>query len=589
MLKMFRRVMNMAGPWKASIRASFALSLARGVLAAVPVAMVIVLFRALCEARVSGAAYAGPAPATALLVLLLGVAAQTALGHWSLALRLRANYSLFAEVRVRIGRTLSRVPSGWLNARRLGETSAAATTTLSDAETLSLALADRFFGALFQTLAATAVLMAFEPLAGITALMGTGLAMCVHLRLDARCRSLSDRRQGAQSELVARVLDYARGLATVRSFGMGGAASRALAGALGGSRAANVALERSMSLHSALYQAAFRLAAGALAVMAAWRFAGGALDPGDCVTVLAASFMVYAQAEGAGSMAAFMRLADRSLDRVEAVENAPAMPDGELGAGPPPLGASFEGVSFTYPGEPRPALDSVSFEIAPGALTALVGPSGSGKTTAACLLARFHDPDSGSVRLGWRDLRELTLESLMGSLAIVFQNVWLFDGTVFENIAFGRAGASEEDVREAAGKARIDGFIMSLPNGYATRVGECGACLSGGERQRLSIARAILKDAPVVVLDEATSSLDPENARDVQLAMGELTRGKTVLAIAHRLAVARRADSIVVLDRGRVAQAGTHDELAAREGVYRRFVETGRELAGFRLGSGKGG
>ncbi|MDR1040606.1 MAG: ABC transporter ATP-binding protein/permease [Deltaproteobacteria bacterium] len=584
MLKVLRRVMALAGPWKGALRASLALSLARGVFGAIPVVTLIVVFRALCEASSSGGAYGGPAPLAVLGILMGGLAVQTALGHWSLALRLRANYSLFAEARLKIGRTLSRVPSGWLNARRLGEASAAATTTLADAETLSLALADRILGALFQSVAAAAALAAFEPAAGLAALAGAAAALAVHLRLDARCRSLSEARQAAQSALVAKVLDFARGLATARSFGVGGAARRSLSGAAAGSRSANVLLERAMSLHSALCQAAFKLAAGALAVWAAWRFASGSLGPEDCVTLLAASFMVFAQAEGIGGMAAFLRLADRSLERVEAVEKAPVMAEGAEVPGLPPLGAEFEDVSFSYPGEPRPALDSVSFEIAPGKLTALVGPSGSGKSTAAFLLARFHDPDGGRVLLGGKDLRDMSTEGLMASLAIVFQDVWLFDGTVFDNIAFGRAGATEAEVREAAEKARIHDFVASLPRGYGTPVGECGARLSGGERQRLSIARAILKDAPVIVLDEATSSLDAENARDVMLAIGELTRGKTVLAIAHQLSTARRADRVVVLDRGRVVQRGTPGELAARDGVYRRFAETGAALAGFRLG-----
>lgn len=199
-------------------------------------------------------------------------------------------------------------------------------------------------------------------------------------------------------------------------------------------------------------------------------------------------------------------------------------------------------------------------------------------------MARFYDVDSGAVRVGGHDVREFTVDSLLRNFSMVFQDVYLFNDTLEANIAFGTAGATHEQVVEASKRARCHDFISALPNGYDTIVGEGGASLSGGERQRISIARALLKDAPIVVLDEATASIDPENEQLIQQALTELTREKTVVVIAHRLATIEHADQILVVEDGTVVQRGTHEELLAQEGVYRRFVEARAEAEGWKIG-----
>lgn len=199
-------------------------------------------------------------------------------------------------------------------------------------------------------------------------------------------------------------------------------------------------------------------------------------------------------------------------------------------------------------------------------------------------MVRFYDVDSGAVRVGGHDVREFTVDSLLRNFSMVFQDVYLFNDTLEANIAFGTAGATHEQVVEAAKRARCHDFISALPNGYDTIVGEGGASLSGGERQRISIARALLKDAPIVVLDEATASIDPENEQLIQQALTELTHEKTVVVIAHRLATIEHADQILVVEDGTVVQRGTHEELLAQEGVYRRFVEARAEAEGWKIG-----
>lgn len=235
----------------------------------------------------------------------------------------------------------------------------------------------------------------------------------------------------------------------------------------------------------------------------------------------------------------------------------------------------FQDVSFSYGRGKgaRKALDCVSLRVPEGSTCAIVGPSGSGKTTIANLMMRFWDVDAGRVLVGGRDVRELTCDSLLRNFSAVFQGVYLFNDTIENNIRFGKPNATEEEVRRAAQRARVDEFAEALPDGYETMVGEGGAALSGGQKQRISIARALLKDAPIVILDEATASIDPENEALIQAALTELTRGKTVVVIAHRLATIEHADQILVVDRGRIVQRGTHRELLSQEGIYRRFVE----------------
>ena len=242
----------------------------------------------------------------------------------------------------------------------------------------------------------------------------------------------------------------------------------------------------------------------------------------------------------------------------------------------------FDHVDFGY--DSRQALKDVSFTIPEGTSTAIVGPSGSGKTTICSLLARFYDPQKGSISVGGHNLKKLTCDSLLSNISMVFQNVYLFNDTIRANICFGKPDATEEEMIAAAKKARCHDFVMSLPNGYDTVVGEGGGTLSGGEKQRISIARAMLKDAPIIILDEATASIDPENEHLIQSALSELTRGKTIITIAHRLATIEYADQILVVDDGRIAERGTHEELMRQDGVYKRFILIREKAEGWRIG-----
>ena len=293
------------------------------------------------------------------------------------------------------------------------------------------------------------------------------------------------------------------------------------------------------------------------------------------------SFVVFASLEPISDSAHTLSVIDDAMDQLDALKGSSFIDENGKNIPLSHYDIEFKNVDFGY--DSRQVLKNVSFSIPEKTSTAIVGPSGSGKTTICSLLARFYDPNSGSITVGGHDLREMTCDSLLSNISMVFQNVYLFNDTIRANICFGKPDATEEEMIAAAKKARCHDFISALPQGYD--IGEGGGTLSGGEKQRISIARAILKNAPIIILDEATASIDPENEHLIQSAISELTKGKTIITIAHRLATIEHADQILVVDDGRIAEKGTHSELISQDGVYRRFIQIREQAEGWRIGS----
>ena len=276
-----------------------------------------------------------------------------------------------------------------------------------------------------------------------------------------------------------------------------------------------------------------------------------------------------------------LRVVETCVDQAMAILDLPAMDISGAELSPEQHDISAEDIHFSY-GE-KPIINGITLDIPERTTTAIVGPSGGGKTTLCHLLSRFWDVDGGRVTLGGHDVREYDMDSLMRNFSFVFQNVYLFHDTIANNIRFGQPDAPMEKVAEAAKKARCYDFIMALPQDFDTIIGEGGTTLSGGERQRLSIARAIMKDAPIIILDEATANVDPENEKELMEAITELTQEKTVIMIAHRLKTVRRADQILVVDNGQIVQRGTHDELMEQDGIYRRFISGRKQAVGWKI------
>jgi ATP-binding cassette subfamily B protein len=280
-------------------------------------------------------------------------------------------------------------------------------------------------------------------------------------------------------------------------------------------------------------------------------------------------------------MSSLLRTIDVSIDRVGEIHKTPVMDETGSAVTPQRFDIEFKNVGFSY--DRKKIIDNVSFKIPQGTTTAVVGPSGGGKTTLCNLMARFWDVDDGAVTLGGKNVKDYTLDSLLSNISMVFQNVYLFNDTIANNIKFGKPDATMDEVVEAAKKACCHEFIAALPDGYDTVIGEGGATVSGGEKQRISIARAMLKDAPIIILDEATANVDPENESKLQAAIAELTRNKTIVMIAHRLKTVRSADQILVVDDGKIVQRGTHDELVKTPGIYADFIGVRRKAIGWKL------
>ena len=351
--------------------------------------------------------------------------------------------------------------------------------------------------------------------------------------------------------------------------------------ALENNRAVNLEVEQILTPYTAAQEAVLQIAGVAMMLAAILLWRNGAMTLPNALMTLIVSFMVFSQIKLFGMGVSMLRMTAASIDRAVETEDMPRLDEKGRAISPEKHDIVFDHVSFSY--EKKPILKDVSVTLRDRSTTAIVGPSGSGKTTFCNLIARFWDVDRGSIRIGGSDVRDYTLESLMDQISIVFQNVYLFADTIENNIKFGCPNATHAQVVEAARKACCDDFIESLPKGYETVIGEGGASLSGGEKQRISIARAMLKDAPIVILDEATANVDPENEDRLQRAIEALTGGKTIIMIAHRLKTVKNADQILVIDHGEIVQQGRHETLINQKGIYADFVGSKRETVDWKL------
>ncbi|AEG60591.1 ABC transporter ATP-binding protein [Desulforamulus ruminis] len=492
------------------------------------------------------------------------------------------SFMMCADKRTEIGDRMKYMPMGYFNDNSLGAITAAITTTMEDVQDIAPRVMDKIIHGYVHAGVITLMLLIFDWRIGLIIMAGILLFMAANSLMQQKSRQISPARVAAQTSLVGAVLEYVQGISVVRAFNLERAAGNTLDRAIAECEKNNIKLEMAF-LPFMLVQTLILKFTSVLIILASIAFfLGGTMTLTTCLLMLISAFIIFSQLETAGSMSALLRSIDVSIDRVAAIHHTPVMD--EQGRDIRPQNYTIEGrqVSFSY--DQRKILDNVSFTIPAGSTTAIVGPSGGGKTTLCNLITRFWDVDSGSITLGGVDVREYTLDSLLANFSMVFQSVYLFNDTLFNNIKFGKPEASLEEVRAAAQKARCDDFIMALPQGYDTIIGEGGATLSGGERQRIAIARAILKDAPIVILDEATANVDPENESHLLEAIEEMTRNKTIIMIAHRLKTVRSADQILVLDGGKIIQRGNHQQLLSQGGLYADFVGMRQAAIGWKLG-----
>ena len=528
----------------------------------------------------------------ALGVLVVSVAGRF-LFQWLMDISMSAKgFDMFRDYRLQIGERMRKAPMGYFSEQKLGSIQTVLTSTVTELEQYSMLAVTDLTGGVLMTLVMMVYFLFFAPVFALITLVGLCAGMAVLHVIQKAAAKHTPKVLAAQENMTIQALEYIRGISVLRAFSQGGGSENAVYEAFEQKRQADLDQEYASLPLLKVYQAVYKVTGCVMMFTAAAMFLDGELSLSYCLMFIVCSFIVYSEMEQMGDGAFLARKITTELNRLEAVTDMPEMDTSRQAMAPKNFDIELKHVTFSYDaagkdGEAgtvgRQIIDDVSLRVPQGTTCAIVGPSGSGKTTLCNLIARFWDVQEGQVLIGGLDVKDYTADSLMGYISMVFQNVYLFNDTIENNIRFGNPDATHEEIVEAARRAQCHDFITALPEGYATVVGEGGSTLSGGEKQRISIARAILKDAPIVILDEATSSVDPENEHQLLAAIKELTREKTLISIAHRLTTVRDAEQIAVVDGGRIVQLGTHSQLIQGDGIYRRFWRQREAAIGWRL------
>ncbi len=516
-----------------------------------------------------------------LSIMGVSVLGQVLVGLKTTMLQCEGGYNTCSAKRVEIAEHLRYLPMGYFNANSLGQITNITTNTmeqLADVATLVVMMTT-------QGIVTTAVIflcfLFFDWRIALILLFGILVFSFFNTMMQKATIPVAPRKARADESLVSAVIEYVQGIAEVKNYNLTDKSAKKLEAAITEKQASDTKMEYTVIPFMCLQGITTKLTGVLITIAAVCFYLNGSLSLLYAILLVISSFMVYESLDLMGGFSALIRNVDIIVEQVNKVLSLPPMDIEGKDMKPESMDIELKNVSFAY--ENKKIIDDISVKIPENTTTAIVGPSGGGKTTLANLMARFWDADEGEVLLGGRNVREYSFDSLMRNFSFVFQRVYLFEDTIANNIRFGEPDASMERVVDAAKKARCHDFIMSLPDGYETRIGEGGASLSGGEKQRISIARAILKDAPVIILDEATANVDPENEAELSKAVEELTRDKTIFMIAHRLKTVRKADQILVIENGRIAQQGTHDSLMREDGIYRRFVSERQEAVSWKI------
>lgn len=592
MIALMKRILNVAGGYKGRIQLAFVFSFLKSFLAKAPIGMAFLVLTAFLNGS-AGSRLCLTMGAAMAICLVLQVLCQ----HAADRLQSAAGFMVFAEKRMELGAHLRKLPMGYFTEGNIGKISSVLSTDMVFIEENCMtALAD-MMSYIFAEAIMLAFLFVIHPWLGLAgcALMLLVLAIAKGMRREGL--EDSDIRQTQSENLTEAVLDFAEGIGIIKTYNLLGEKSAELTENFRESRKTSIDFEENHAPWQRRLNLVYGLGVAVVVALTLFLRGCGRLDSSLAVGVMLFVFDLFGPMKALYGQSSRLTVMNSCMDRIEEVFAEAELSDKGTAHIPARSGGpevEFRNVSFAYKvnsgeagregglgrGE-KETLHDISFCLEKNQIAALVGPSGGGKSTIASLLARFWDVKSGQVLVRSVDIRTVPLSELMDHISMVFQRVYLFQDTIYNNISMGRPDASREEVMEAARKARCHDFIMSLPDGYDTVVGEGGESLSGGEKQRISIARCILKDAPIVILDEATASVDADNESYIQQAISELCKGKTLLVIAHRLNTIRHANQIFVVAEGQIVQRGVHKELMREEGIYRKFVSVRENSQGW--------
>ncbi len=581
MFKTIRRIIYWCGEFKGKLYIGFVFSFFSSWSAAMPIMIASYAVGLLIEDARGSSKFETKWVGISLFLIALFIFLRFLFDYLRAKFQEAISYEMVARDRLVIGDMLKRVSLGYFQKVNTGDILNSVTTGLHTLEIMGIRMVDNFVGGYLNFICILIWIAVFNPLVSLITVAGVAVSFLFLLVISKYSMRNAPVASRANRDLTNAAIEYARGLPVVKSFGQTGAAMSAMTKACKDSKDINLKIEWGFIPANCLHLLALKTASAGLVLSSCYLGWTGQMPVSIMLLFCFLSFSIFASIEPISDSAHVLGVIDNAMNQFDLLKSEAYMDEGGREIPLTQYGIKFHEVSFGY--DSRMVLKNISFTIPERTATAIVGPSGSGKSTICNLIARFYDVNSGSIEIGDTNINEFTCDSLLSNISMVFQNVYLFHDTIRNNICFGKPEAGEEEMIHAAKKACCHDFICALPEGYDTVIGEGGGTLSGGEKQRISIARAILKDAPIVILDEATASVDPENEHSIQAAISELTMGKTIITIAHRLATIEHADQILVVDNGMIAESGTHKELIKKDGVYKRFVEIREKAEGWNM------
>ena len=582
MIKLMKRILAVSGKYKRRIQLAFVFSFLKSLLAKAPIMLAFLALAGFYEGTLAAVDCLWYGIAMVACVLL-----QVVFHHIADRLQSAAGFMVFSDMRMELGAHLRRMPMGYFTEGNIGKISSVLSSDMVFIEENCMTVLADMMSYIFAEAIMVIFLLFFNIWIGLAALVIIGIILLIARSMKKEALQDSKDRQEQNENLTEAVLDFVEGIGIIKTYNLLGEKSKELTENFEKSCETNIRFEENHSPYQLWMNIVYGLGVAAIVALSFFLNSQALLGVTFLVGVMLFVSDLFGPIKALYTQATRLTVMNSCMDRIEEVFGEKELPDNGKSSIPESSDApevEFRNVRFAY-GE-KDVLHSISFTLPQHTMAALVGPSGGGKSTVANLLARFWDVGSGKVLVRGKDVRDVRLADLMDHISMVFQRVYLFQDTIYNNIAMGRPDATREEVMEAAKKARCYDFIMALPNGFDTVIGEGGESLSGGERQRISIARCILKDAPIIILDEATASVDADNESCIQQAISELCKGKTLLVIAHRLNTIRNADQILVIADGRIAQSGTHKELMEADGLYRDFVTVRQQSQGWNRRAG---
>lgn len=501
--------------------------------------------------------------------------------RFSTVLQTEGGYNASAFTRIKIAEHLRYLPMGYFNSNSIGEISSVTTNTMEMLGDIAARVVMLTTQGILETTMIVLMILIFDWRIGLISAAGVVIFFVVNSIMQKAGKSDSEKKVQCDTELISQIMEYVQGISEVKSYNLLGKQAKRLNDANEACAKINTKMELLFVPYHFLQGVVTKITGAIIVIGSAAFYINGTMSAVYAIGMTISAFMLYSSLECAGNYSSLLHVVSVCVDKANAILELDTMDIDGKEIKPQNCDIKLDHISFSY--DKRKIIDDVSLSIPEKTTTAIVGPSGGGKSTLCNLIARFWDVDEGKVTLGGVNVKDYSMNSLMNNFSFVFQTVYLFADTIENNIKFGRQDATHEEVVAAAKKACCHEFISQLPNGYDTVIGEGGSSLSGGQKQRISIARAIMKDAPVVILDEATANVDPENEKDLMDAIEALTKEKTIIMIAHRLKTVRHADQIVVVDKGRIVQKGTHEQLMTQDGIYKRFVDAREQAVSWKL------